>query len=212
MTQATEAQLQQELVQIPEAQRLLRQRGIRRVVIALGLVVALTVFLLWLPWPWRNLLFSRFIANRLLVGLLFLFGLMATSLLWSGGQRLDVWLFKAFNLRGYHAVWMDRLMWVATQIGNVGFAAVLAIIAYVLGDRRFTFSFVLGSLTLLLLVTILKALTDRIRPFNLMREVVVIGWREAGLSFPSGHTAQTFFMMTFAIGYFHLPLAAAAGL
>jgi membrane-associated phospholipid phosphatase len=212
MNQTSEAQVQQELVQTPEAQRLLRQRAIRRVVIALGLVVALGVFLLWLPSSSRYFLVSSLFANRLLVALLLVFGLMAISLLWSAGQRLDVWLFRALNLRGYHAVWIDHAMWVATQIGNFGFATLLVVVSYVLGDHHFAISLTLGSLTLLLLVTIMKALTDRVRPFNLLRETRVIGWREPGLSFPSGHTTQTFFMMTLAIGHFQLPLGIALGL
>ena len=212
MTPVSEAQAQQKLVQTPEAQEILRQRAIRRVVIGLSLVIAISVFLIYLPLAWRSFLVNRLVANRLLIMLLLLFGLMATSLLWSAGQRLDVWMFKALNLRGYHAVWMDRLMWTATQIGNVGFAALVAVTAYVLGDRRFTIAFVLGGLTLLLLVTIVKALTDRVRPFNLLRETRVIGWREAGLSFPSGHTAQTFFLMILAIRHFQLPLGIALGL
>ena len=103
-------------------------------------------------------------------------------------------------------------MWVATQIGNVGFAALLVVAAYLLGDQRFAIDMVLGSLTLWLLVTVIKALTDRARPFNLLRETRVIGWREAGLSFPSGHTTQTFFMMTLAISHFQLSLIVALGL
>jgi hypothetical protein len=116
------------------------------------------------------------------------------------GQRLDLWLFTALNLRGYHAVWLDRLMWLATQIGSLGFAAVLVVTAYVLGDQRFAIDLVLGSLTLWLLVTIIKALTDRARPFNLLRETRVISSARR-VMFPSGHT-QTFFMMTLAISHF----------
>lgn len=212
MTQVSEAHAQQQLVKTPAAQRLLRRRALQRVIIALGLVAALGVFLLWLPLASRRLLVSSLFANRWLITLLGVFGLVAVSLLWATGQRLDVWLFTALNLRGYHAVWMDRLMWVATQIGNVGFAVLLVVAAYVLGDQRFASDVVLGSLTLWLLVTVIKALTDRARPFNLLRETRVIGWREAGLSFPSGHTTQTFFMMTLAISHFHLPLIIALGL
>jgi len=212
VNQTSEAQVQKTLVQTPEAQRLLRQRALRRATIALSLVVALVIFLLWLPSSSRRLLVSSLFANRLLITLLGSFGLIAVSLLWAVGQRLDVWLFTALNLRGYHAVWMDRLMWFSTQIGNVGFAALLVVAAYVLGDHRFAIDMVLGSLTLWLLVTIIKALTDRARPFNLLRETRVIGWREAGLSFPSGHTTQTFFMMTLAISHFQLPLIVAVGL
>lgn len=212
MNQVSEARVQKTLVQTTEAQHLLHRRALRRATIALGLVAALGLFLLWLPLSSRRLLVSSLFANRLLIALLGVFGLMAISLLWAAGQRLDVWLFTALNLRGYHAVWMDRLMWVATQIGNVGFAALLVVTAYVLGDHRFAIDLVLGSLTLWLLVTVIKALTDRARPFNLLRETRVIGWREAGLSFPSGHTTQTFFMMTLAISHFELPLAVALGL
>ena len=212
MNQTAEAQAQKILVQTPEAQHLLHRRALRRATIALGLVAALGLFLLWLPLTSRRLLISSLFANRWLIALLSVFGLIAISLLWAVGQRLDVWLFTAMNLRGYHAVWMDRLMWAATQIGNVGFVALLVVTAYVLGDKRFAIDLVLGSLTLWLLVTIIKAITDRARPFNLLRETRVIGWREAGLSFPSGHTTQIFFMATLAISHFQLSLVVALGL
>jgi membrane-associated phospholipid phosphatase len=71
-----------------------------------------------------------------------------------------------------------------------------------LRQRHFAIGFILGSLTLLLLVTIIKFLTDRARPFRLMTETRVIGIREPGLSFPSGHTTQTFFMMTLIVAYY----------
>ena len=212
MNQASEAQVQQELVQTPAAQHLLRRRAIRRATLVLGLVAALGLFLLWLPEPSRRLFIRNLVANRFLIALLFLFGLVAISLLWSLGQRLDVWLFNVMNLRGYHAVWMDRAMWAATQIGNTLFTALLAVAAYLLGDHRFAIGLALGSLILWLLVTIIKALTDRARPFNLLRETRVIGWHEPGLSFPSGHTAQTFFTVTLVISHFDLPLGIALGL
>jgi protein-S-isoprenylcysteine O-methyltransferase Ste14 len=117
--QTSEAQVQQELAQSPEAQHLLRRLAIRRATIVLGLVAVLGLFLLWLPVPSRRLLTRNLVANQLLIALLLLFGLVAISLLWSKGQRLDVWWFNVLNLRGYHAIWMDRTMWVATQIGNV---------------------------------------------------------------------------------------------
>ena len=97
--------------------------------------------------------------------LLLLFAAVMMSLLWSKGQTLDVWLFKGMNIRGYEVPGMDRIMWIATQIGNVGFAFVVAVISYILGDHRFAIGFALGSLTLLLLVTVIKAFADRARPF-----------------------------------------------
>ena len=55
----------------------------------------------------------------------------------------------------------------------------------------------------------LKAFADRARPFNLLLETKIVGWKAAGLSFPSGHTTQSFFIATVTINYFRLPLAAA---
>ena len=48
---------------------------------------------------------------------------------------------------------------VATQISNVGFAALLVVAAYVLGDQRFASEMVLGLSTRWLLVTVINALT-----------------------------------------------------
>lgn len=212
VNQTTEAQVEKELVQTPEGQEVLHQRAIHRVVFASSLVIALGVFLLWVPAPLRDFFLSNLIANRFLIVLLFFFALLVVSLLWSFGQRLDVWLFNALNLRGYHAIWLDRAMWLATQIGNVRFTAVLAAGAYLLGARNFAIGLVLGSLTLWLLVTAVKALTDRARPFNLLRETKVIGLHEPGLSFPSGHTAQTFFTATLVLNHFQWPLGLAVGM
>ena len=207
-----EAQVQQKLVQSQEAQHHLRQRARRRATIAFLLVAALVLFFVRLPPSSSRLLLGSLVANRLLVALLLVFGLIAISLLWARGQRLDVWLFQTLNLRGYHAVWMDRAMWVVTFFGNEGFVTVLVVAAYLLGDQGFAIALALGALTLWLVVTLIKALTDRARPFNLLRETRVIGLREHGLSFPSGHTAQTFFIATLMVGHFRLPLGVAVGL
>ncbi|CAG0935943.1 hypothetical protein TFLX_04797 [Thermoflexales bacterium] len=212
MDRNSEARIQHKLAAKPEVQHQLRRLTIRRVLIAWGLIVASTLFLLWLPPASRRSLLASLFANRLLIMLLLVFGLTVISLLWSVGQRLDVWVFTTLNLRGYHAIWLDRTMWLATQLGSAVFAALLAGVAYALGYRRFAVDMVLGSLTLWLLVTLLKVFTDRARPFNLLRETRVVGWRVPSLSFPSGHSAQTFFVITAAIGHFQLPLGAALGL
>jgi membrane-associated phospholipid phosphatase len=183
--------------------RLLQRLAVRRAISALSLIAALGLFLLWIPSSSRRLLISNLIANRLLIVLLFSFALMALSLLWAKGQALDIWLFKRVNLRGDQPnLWLDRAMWVITQIGSVGMAGLIGAGAYLLRQRHFAIGFILGSLTLLLLVTIIKFLTDRARPFRLMTETRVIGIREPGLSFPSGHTTQTFFMMTLIVAYY----------
>jgi membrane-associated phospholipid phosphatase len=210
MTQISEKQIENQVAQLAETQGVWQRLRYRRATSALVLIALLGLFLLWLPLSSRQLLLNSIIANRFLITLLSLFGIIMLSLLWSKGQTLDVWLFKGLNWRGSKAAGIDRLMWIATQIGNVGFAAGIALIAYILGDRRFAIGFMLGSLSLLLLVTIIKAMTDRTRPFKLMLETRVVGFREPGLSFPSGHTTQTFFMMTLTALHFQLPLAAVA--
>ncbi len=212
MNPASEAKIQQNLAQTPDAQAHLRRLAFRRSVIILCLIGALGLFLLWLPAPSRRLLLASIIASRTLIGLLLLFGFVALSLVWTVGQRFDVWLFRVLNLNQFHGIWVDRGMWVATQLGSGRFAALLAGIAYVLGAPHYAIDLVFGSLTLWLLVTILKALTDRARPFNLLRDTRVIGIHEPGLSFPSGHTAQTFFTATLTINHFQLPLVIAVGL
>jgi membrane-associated phospholipid phosphatase len=212
MNRTTEEQIEQQLVHTPQGEQILRLRLLRRISFALVLIAALALFLLWLPPTSRGLLVRSLIENRVLIGLLIVFALITNSLLLSSGQRLDVWLFQALNLRGYHAPWTDILMWISTQIGHLWFATLLVVISYGLGDRHFAVDLTLGSLTLMLVVTILKAVTDRVRPFNLLRETRVTGWHEPGLSFPSGHTAQTFLLMTLTISHFHLPFGIAVAL
>jgi membrane-associated phospholipid phosphatase len=170
------------------------------------------LFLLWLGPIARHSLGISLAENQFLIVLLFGFSLVAVSLLWSVGQRLDIWVFAGLNLRGYHSLWVDRAMWLTTQIGNAGFAALLALGAYGLGWRPLAIELTLGTLTLWLVVELIKAFTDRARPFNLLREARVIGWREPGLSFPSGHTAQTFLVVTLAISHLSLPWPAAVAL
>jgi membrane-associated phospholipid phosphatase len=212
VNQASEVQLERELIEHPGDERLLNRLAIRRATIALVLSAALGLFLWWLPEVSRRLLLASLFTNRLLIALLLIFGLIAISLIWSKGQRLDVWLFQALNLHGYHAAWMDRLMWVATQIGTFGFSALVVVVSYVLGYHPFAFALTLGSLTLWLLVTIIKTFADRARPFKLLLETRVIGWRARGRSFPSGHTTQTFFTATLLVSYFQSPLVIAAAL
>ena len=167
----------------------------RRLALLISLVIGLGLFFIWLPSGARVALFAALRAQRALVGMLFLFALIAVSLVWSAGQRLDTWIFLFFNFRGYHAKWLDRVMWLATQVGNMVTAFLLAGLFFVLNTRRLAVEIILGTLTLWLLVETIKVLTNRARPFLDLDQTRVIGWRERGRSFPSGHTAQTFFLM-----------------
>jgi membrane-associated phospholipid phosphatase len=176
----------------------------RRPTLLASLVIGLVVFLIWLPSAPRAALFAALLAQQALMSMLFLFALIALSLMWSAGQRLDTWIFLLFNLRGYHPKWMDRLMWLATQVGNMLTAFLLAGLYFVLNYRRLAVEIILGTLTLWLLVETIKALTDRARPFLDLEGTRVIGWRQIGRSFPSGHTAQTFFLVTLLSHQFQL--------
>lgn len=190
----------------------LRRFATHRLTSGLLLFTALVVLLAWLPASSRRLLVGNLVANRLFIAMLLLFAMVALSLLWSRGQRLDVWLFQALNLGGYRSVWMDRAMWVATLMGNEGFVTFLVVVLFLLGDRGFALTLALSALTLWLLVTITKAVTDRDRPFTALDETHVIGLREPGPSFPSGHTAQTFLIVNLTVAHFRLPFGVAGGL
>ena len=175
----------------------------RRPAFLIILVTGLVLFLIWLPGGTRASLWMALSAQRGLVVLLSLFGLVTLSLIWSAGHRLDTRVFMLFNMRGYPK-WLDHFMWLATQLGNMLTAFIAAFILFILNYRRLAIVIILGTLTLWLLVEIIKALSNRDRPFLTLDKTRVIGWRERGDSFPSGHTTQIFFLMTLFILRFQL--------
>jgi membrane-associated phospholipid phosphatase len=180
----------------------------RRPIFLLVLLIGLALFLIWLPVEARASLLSAFNAQRTLLVLLFLFALVTLSLVWSTGQRLDTQVFMLFNLRRYPRQ-LDKLMWLATQLGNMVTAFMVAFLYYLLNYHRLALEIMLGTLTLWLLVEIIKALSDRDRPYLKIENTRVIGWREKGDSFPSGHTSQIFFLMSLLIYRFDLGIGAA---
>ena len=90
-------------------------------------------------------------------------------------------------------------MWVITQLGNMLAAFIAASILFILNYRRLAVETIFGTITLWLLVEIIKALSDRDRPFIKIDKTRIIGWREKGDSFPSGHTSQIFFLASLFI-------------
>lgn len=175
----------------------------RRAVFLGVLLIGLILFLIWLPSGARASLWTALSAKRGLFVLLFLFALVTLSLIWSAGQRLDTRIFMLFNMQGYPK-WLDRFMWLATHLGNMLTAFVIAFLLFMLSYRRLAIVIIIGTLTLWLLVEIIKALSDRDRPFLTLDKTRVIGWREKGDSFPSGHTTQIFFLMTLFMYHFQL--------
>jgi membrane-associated phospholipid phosphatase len=175
----------------------------RRPVFLAVLVTGLVMFFIWLPGWARLSLQTALIAQRGLVVLLSLFALMTLSLIWSFGQRLDSRVFMILNMRGY-PLWLDRFMWTTTQLGNMLVAFIAAFLLFILKYRRVAVEIILGTLTLWIMVETIKALSDRDRPFLTIDKARVIGWREKGDSFPSGHTTQIFFLTTLFIHRFQL--------
>ena len=95
-----------------------------------ALTTSLVLFLAWLP-PYARLYFWHGLqAQALLASMTFGFGLLALSLLWSAGQRMDAWTFLFFNVRGRHPPWLDMLMQGCTQIGNGMAGVALALIFF----------------------------------------------------------------------------------
>ena len=168
----------------------------RRSAFLATLVIGLVLFLVWLPRSAWAALWAALLARWVLAGMILFFALLAVSLVWSAGRRLDTWIFQLLNLHGRRPRWLDRFMWLATQLGNMVAALLAACLFLLLNNRNLAAEIILGTLTLWLLVEGIKALTNRARPFLDLEGTRVLGRREPGRSFPSGHTAQTFFLAT----------------
>jgi membrane-associated phospholipid phosphatase len=195
---------QAEAPSLPELQTTPPASGCRRLTRLISLVTGLVLFSIWLPSKARIALLVALRAQVALVGMLLLFALVTLSLVWSAGQRLDTRAFLLFNLRGHHPKWLDRVMWLVTQMGSIGTALVSAWLFFVRNYRRLAVETILGTITLWLTVETIKVLTGRVRPFWVLEGTHVVGWRERGRSFPSGHTAQAFFLVTLISHQFQL--------
>ena len=175
------------------------QTFVRLAVLSVGLVV----FLLFLPAAIRKFLWNGLLAHRILAGMLLIFSLLAVSLVWTNGQRLDVWIFLLFNLRGQRPVWLDKIMVAFTQLGSGIAAFVIGLFLYLAGYHLISYNFFLGSLTLWLIVELFKFIIQRSRPFIRLSQTRIVGYQAVGRSFPSGHTSQIFFLSTLMVQYFH---------
>ena len=177
----------------------------RRPAFLLLLLTGLVLFMVWLPVATRTALWLALRSQRNLFLLLLCFALVTVSLIWSAGQRMDARVFKLFNMRLYPK-WLDGFMWLITQLGNMLAALFAAMLCFIFNYRSLAILVIMGTFTLWLLVELIKAIADRERPFLALENTRVIGLREKGDSFPSGHTAQIFFLTTIFIYYFQLEL------
>jgi membrane-associated phospholipid phosphatase len=173
--------------------------------IALGILLA--VFLVRLPGEARAALLAALWAQRALVGLVCAFTIVAVTLVWSVGQQFDTRVFVFLNLHGYRSDWLDQVVWQVTQLGSMVAAFFVAGLFYLLHYRRVAVEIVLGTITVWLVVEVVKLLTQRARPFIAVEGARLVGWRERGGSFPSGHTTQTFFLVTLLAHRFQQDIA-----
>ena len=171
-------------------------RANRPLVWLVGLTAGLVLFLAWLPPYIRTLFLHELQSQALLASMILGFSLLVLSLLWAAGQRLDAWTFQLINLRGRRPAWLDMLMQGITQIGNGMAGVALAVILFFTGYHLLAYEVILGTLTLWLVVELVKALVHRRRPFIRLSEARIVGQPPGGRSFPSGHTSQAFFMAT----------------
>jgi membrane-associated phospholipid phosphatase len=135
--------------------------------------------------------------------MLLIFGLLGISLVWSTGQKIDSWTFLFFNLHGTRSFWLDRIMSWATQLGSGITSLGIALVLFLAGDRLVAYDLVLSTLSLWLVVELIKFIVHRSRPFIRLVQTRIIGRQAIGRSFPSGHTSQVFFLATMLTQHFH---------
>jgi membrane-associated phospholipid phosphatase len=167
------------------------------------LTASLVLFLAWMPSQMRMIIWHGLTSRGIVSGMLVIFSLLAISLVWSVGQRIDVWAFLYINLRGARPLWLDRAMLGFTQIGSGLAAVVIGLVLFLAGDRLGAYELILGTLTLWIVVELFKALVRRPRPFFGVTQSRIVGAKAVGRSFPSGHTSQAFFMATLIARHFH---------
>jgi membrane-associated phospholipid phosphatase len=184
----------------------------RHVIWALVLVVALLGVWALMPAQTRYLLVTSLRTQSRAVGLVLGFGALSLSLLWAAGEKVDAWTFLLFNLRGRRPLWLDWGMLGLTQLGNGLMPFILVGVAYSNGDRQLALEAALGTMTLWLVVEGVKAAVGRARPFVRLAAARIVGFREPGRSFPSGHTSQSFFLAALLINHYQLAGWAALGL
>jgi membrane-associated phospholipid phosphatase len=178
-------------------------KGYRPVVWLVLLTACLVLFLVWMPTEVRWLIWQGLLRRGLLSSMLVVFSILALSLVWSAGQKVDVWTFLLFNLRGKRPAWLDRIMLTITQTGNGVTSLGIGLVLFVAGDRLVANEIILGTLTLWMVVELVKALIGRSRPVKRVTQARLLGYRFRGRSFPSGHTSQSFFMATLLAPHFH---------
>jgi diacylglycerol kinase (ATP) len=182
------------------AQWVSQHRPITRLI---GISIGLLLLLLFLPVSARQVIWQGLQSHVLLTILLVVFSLLGISLVWTTGQHLDSWTFLFFNVRGQRPIWLDQVMLGLTRLGSAFSSLGLALALYLTSGGLLSYKIGLGTVTLWLVVELVKFLVHRSRPFVRLAEARIVGYRAFGRSFPSGHTSQAFFMATLFVQHLH---------
>lgn len=180
---------------------------ISRIPHATWLLIGMILLILLHTFTPRNHWISVWLAIKAhlsLVILVVIFGFILVSLLWTIGQRIDIWAFKDLNIDGHRAHWLDRIMLGCTQIGNGLFIFIVVLFFFLRSKHLLAYELAAGALTLGLVVEFIKALIYRTRPYIKLKNIRIVGSKAMGHSFPSGHTSQTFLITTLILHYYHV--------
>jgi membrane-associated phospholipid phosphatase len=90
-----------------------------------------------------------------------------------------------------------------TQIGSGIASLAIGLILFLTGDRLMAYELILGTLTLWIVVELVKALVRRPRPIFRVTQTRIVGFQAVGRPFTSRHTSQVFFMATLLPQHFH---------
>lgn len=179
-----------------------RTSHIRHLHWLLGIMSFLTLLFALMPYNILINLWSGIKSQGTLVSMIMIFGLITVSLVWSTGQSVDVWIFEHFNIHGRRKPWFDWMMLGITQIGSGTFGILVAFVIFMGGNHLLAYQLASGTLTLWLVVELLKIVIHRTRPYIRLNKIRIVGPRAKGYSFPSGHTSQSFFMAALMAHYY----------
>ena len=202
MNPYSEMELPEEIAPGPRGRLVLALRKYHPIAWLGFLTASLVLFLAWMPPQLRMIIWRGLVAEGIVSSMLLVFSLLAVSLVWSVGQRVDVWVFLFFNLRGARPIWLDRTMLAFTQLGSGMVGLGIGLVLLLASERLVAYELILGTLMLWIVVELVKALVRRSRPMIRVTQARIVGGSARGRSFPSGHTSQAFFMATLLAPYF----------
>lgn len=173
-------------------------------------ILCIVVFLLFLnltmpPDIGKSFLASLKAQSQVISKVLFIC-LLSLSIVWAIGRPFDLMFFKLLNKSGNRPIWLDMTMLGVTQLGNFLFALGIFFLLLVSGYRLLAYELLLGVLTLGLVVQFMKVLIRRTRPYDRLKNIRIVGYKDAGHSFPSGHTSQAFFMSSLLLHYYQVTI------